>query len=75
MVLCAFAAHNSSLSNVVILQIRNTIQLKLLRFNSQFLILIQYHRNHCKIVVKERKIKLLSQMLKDFRYLNMSMRT
>lgn len=28
MVLCAFAAHNSSLRNVVILQIRNTIQLK-----------------------------------------------
>jgi len=75
MVLCAFAAHNSSLSNVVTLRIRHTIQMKLLRFNSQFTILIQHHRNRCKIVVKERKIKLLSQMLKGFRYLNMSMWT
>lgn len=74
MVLCAFAAHNGSLRNVVILQIQNTIQLKYQDL-TLFVVLIQSHENHCNVVAKEKKIKLLYEMLKGLRYLNVSMRT
>lgn len=75
MVLCAFAVNSSTVSDVIILQIRNTIQLKLLRFNYYFSVLIQPHKKYCKFFVKENKIRVLQQMFIGFRYLNKSVGT